>query len=319
MAFDVTNLPAYTKEDQYTLITKSLFSGKTAALLQQAGQVIPGIKSSQALPLLDSTIYFQTDSCSFTTSGTTAISDVILTVGKMKVDEALCPKDLETKYLQLQLNQGESIDMGTLTNQIGEEKAARISEALETAIWQGDTTGGTGNSAFFDGFCTILGDLGFGQAGDPIEGNPTTGGGWTKLTSLTTSNIDDAVNKIYSLIPNGVLDKPDVFIAMDSATFRTYKAWMVSANLYHYAGNETAPMEIIDPVSGIKVYGLIGLPANTIVAGRWSNFFIGTDLNNEQEEWEMLFNPYEKKVQFHVAFKYGCQIARPNEVVYFIL
>lgn len=318
MAFELTNLPAYTKEDQFTLITKSLFSGKTAALLQSAGQVIPGIKSSQALPLLDSTIFFQTDSCSFTTSGTTAISDVVLTVGKMKVDEALCPKDLETKYLQLQLNQGESIDMGVLTNQIGDEKAARISEALETAIWQGNVGAG-GNSGFFDGFCTLLGDLGFGGAGDPIEGNPTTGGGWTKLTSLTTSNIDDAITKIYTLIPNGVLDKPDVFIAMDAATFRTYRGWLLSANLYHYNADEIANLEIVDPISGIKIFGLIGMPANTIVAGRWSNFFIGTDLNNEEEQWEMLYNPYEKKVQFHVAFKYGTQIARPDEVVYFIL
>jgi hypothetical protein len=319
MAFDVSALPAYMKEDQTTLIKASLFGSKTASLLNGAGQVIPGIKSSQALPLLDSTVYFQTDSCSFTTSGSTTIADVVLTVGKMKVDEALCPKDLEAKYLQMVLNQGESVDMGVLTQQIGEEKAAQIAQALETAIWQGDTTGGTGNNAFFDGFCTILGDLGFGGAGDPIEGNPTTGGGWTKLTSITTSNVDDAINKIYSLIPAALLDKPDLFIAMDTTTYRTYRAWLISANYFHYNGTETATLEIVDPLTGIKIYGLNGMPANTIVAGRWSNFFLGTDLMNEEEEYEMLFNPYEKKVQFHAAFKYGVQIARPAEVVYFIL
>jgi hypothetical protein len=238
-----------------------------------------------------------------------------LTVGKVKVQETLCPKDLETKYTQKALNAGEAIDMGVFTEQIGNEKAAKIAEAIETAIWQGDTTGGTGNNAYWDGFLTILGDLGFGGAGDPIKGNVGDA-----YTSITASNIDDIIGTIYSVIPAELLGKPDLFIGMGVDTFRKYRQWLVGANLYHYPANEVAEMEIIDPVTGIKIYGLHGMNGtNKIVAGLWSNFFLGTDLFDEESDYSFIFNPFERRVQFHAAFKYGVQLAYCDQIVYFSL
>jgi hypothetical protein len=320
MAFVVSGLTDYTKEVKTDLLVKSMFSGKTASLLQGAGQVVPGIKSAEILPLLTSDVYFQADGCGYSPSGTTTISKRTLTVGKIKIEETLCPKTLETKYTQIGLAAGAPVDLGVFQEQIGNEKAAKISEALETAIWQGDATGGAGNLGFFDGFLTILGDLGFGGTGDPIEGNTTTGGGYTQLTSLTSSNIDEAIAKIYSLIPAGVLGKEDVFIAMGTDTYRTYRAWLVSANLFHYDAVEATAMEIVDPISGIKIYGLHGMNGtNKIVAGRWSNFFIGTDMMNEEEEWKMWYSLDSDEVRYRVSMKYATQIAFPEEVVYFKL
>ena len=315
MAFDVTGLTNYTKEESLNLLTKAMFTAKTARLLQGAGQVLPGIKSAEILPLLYSDVYFQSDSCSYQTSGNTTLSKRTLTVGKVKVQETLCPKDLETKYTQKALAAGEAIDMGVFTEQIGAEKAAKMAEAIETAIWQGDTTGGVGNNGFWDGFLTILGDLGFGGAGDPIKGNVANA-----YASITASNIDDIITTIYSVIPAELLGKPDLFIGMGTDTFRLYRQWLVTANLYHYPANEIAEMEIVDPITGIKIYGLHGMNGtNKIVAGLWSNFFLGTDMMNEEEEFEFIFNPFERRVQFHTAFKYGCQVAYPEQVVLFTL
>jgi len=315
MAFDVTGLTNYTKEESLQLLTKAMFTAKTARLLQGAGQVLPGIKSAEILPLLYSDVYFQSDSCSYQTSGNTTLSKRTLTVGKVKVQETLCPKDLETKYTQKALAAGEAIDMGVFTEQIGVEKAAKMAEAIETAIWQGDTTGGVGNNGFWDGFLTILGDLGFGGAGDPIKGNVGNA-----YASITASNIDDIITTIYSVIPAELLGKPDLFIGMGTDTFRLYRQWLVTANLYHYPANEIAEMEIVDPITGIKIYGLHGMNGtNKIVAGLWSNFFLGTDMMNEEEEFEFIFNPFERRVQFHTAFKYGVQVAYPEQVVLFTL
>lgn len=315
MAFDVTGLSNYTKEESLQLLTKAMFTAKTANLLNAAGQVLPNIKSAEILPLLYSDVYFQSDSCSYQASGNTTLSKRTLTVGKVKVQETLCPKDLETKYTQKALAAGEAIDMGVFTEQIGAEKAAKIAEAIETAIWQGDTTGGTGNNAYWDGFLTILGDLGFGGAGDPIKGNVGDA-----YTSITASNIDDIIGTIYSVIPAELLGKPDLFIGMGVDTFRKYRQWLVGANLYHYPANEVAEMEIIDPVTGIKIYGLHGMNGtNKIVAGLWSNFFLGTDLFDEQSEFEFIFNPFERRVQFHAAFKYGVQLGYCDQIVYFSL
>ena len=315
MAFDVTGLSNYTKQESTALLTKAMFTSKTATLLQGAGQVLPGIKSAEILPLLSSDVFFQADSCSYQTSGNTSISQRTLTVGKVKVQETLCPKDLETKYTQIALAAGEAVDMGVFTEQIGNEKAAKIAESLETAIWQGNVSTGTGNNRFWDGFLTILDSLGFGGVGDPVRGN--VGGAYS---SITASNIDDIITTIYSVIPAALLDKSDIFIAMGTDTFRLYRQWLVTANLFHYPANEVAGMEIIDPITGIKIYGLNGINGtNQIVAGLWSNFFLGTDMMNEEEEYEFVFNPFERRVQFHAAFKYGCQIAYPEQVVYFKL
>ncbi len=113
---------------------------------------------------------------------------------------------------------------------------------------------------------------GLGGAGDPIKGNVGDA-----YTSITASNIDDIIGTIYSVIPAELLGKPDLFIGMGVDTFRKYRQWLVGANLYHYPANEVAEMEIIDPVTGIKIYGLHGMNGtNKIVAGLWSNFFLGT-------------------------------------------
>lgn len=320
MAFVVSGLTDYTKEVQTQLIVKSMFDGKTASLLQGAGQVIPGIKSAEILPLLDSDVFLQTDGCGYSPSGTTTISKRTLTVGKIKVEETLCPKTLETKYTQIGLAAGSPVDLGVFQEQIGNEKAMKIAELMETSLWQGNTGSGDGNLNKFDGWLKQLDDLGFGGAGDPIEGNPSTGGGWTKLTSLTSSNIDEAIGKIYELIPAGVVGKPDVFIAMGVDTYRLYRAWLVSANLFHYAANEAASLEIVDPISGIKIFGLHGLNGtNKIVAGRWSNFFIGTDMMDEQESFRMWYSTDSDEVRFRATYKLGVAIARPSEVCYFKL
>ena len=319
MALDVSLLTNYTKEEQTNLLVKAMFSAKTASLLQGAGQVVPGVKSSQALPILSSTILFQADGCANTTSGTTAITDREIVVGKVKVFENLCPKDLESKFTQIGLSAGAPVDMGVFQNQIGEEKAMGIAEAIETAIWQGSLSG-SGNNRFWDGYLTILTALGFGGAGDPIQGNPTTGGGWTQLTSLTSSNIDEAIGKIYTSLPAALLGRSDLFIAMGTDTFRTYRQWLVSANLYHYNANEAANLEILDPISGIKIYGLPGMDGtNKIVCSYWANFFLGTDMMNEEEAYKFWYSEDDDIVKFKVNFKYGCQIAFPDQVVYFVV
>jgi hypothetical protein len=315
MAFEVSGLGNYTKEERLQLLTEAMFAAKTARLLSGAGQVVPGIKSAEILPILNSDVYFQADGCGYTASGTTTITKRTLTVGKVKIEETLCPKTLEAKYTQKGLAAGAPVDLGVFEQQIGAEKAAKIAESIETAIWQGDSTGGSGNNGYWDGFLTILDDLGYGGAGDPIKGNVADA-----YASITASNIDDIIITIYGVIPAELLGKSDLFMAMGTDTFRLYRQWLVTANLFHYPANETAEMEIVDPITGIKIYGLHGMNGtNKIVAGLWSNFFLGTDMMNEEEDYKFWYSQDNDEVRFRACFKYGCQIAFPAEVVYFKL
>lgn len=67
----------------------------------------------------------------------------------------------------------------------------------------------------------------------------------------------------------------------------------------------------------IAVGGLSG--TNKIVAGSLSNFFVGTDLANEEESYKLWYSEDNDEVRFRTTFKYGVQVAYPSEVVYFTL
>jgi hypothetical protein len=50
-----------------------------------------------------------------------------------------------------------------------------------------------------------------------------------------------------------------------------------------------------------------------------SNFFLGTDLANEEEDVKIWYSQDNDEVRFRLTFAYGCQVAFPAEVVYFTL
>ena len=154
MSFSVGSLANYTNEQSTDLLVKALFGSKTATLLQSSNQVQVGVKSASALNILASTVFFQADGCGYLSSGTTTFTQRTITVGAVKVEETLCPKTLEAKWMQTQIMPG-SPTMIPFEEQIGNEKAAVIAQTLETAMWTGDSTSGNPNLNRFDGFNTV--------------------------------------------------------------------------------------------------------------------------------------------------------------------
>ncbi len=101
MGFDVSALANYTKENEALLVTSSVLGSKTASLIKSAGNVMVGVKSSEKINIMQTDAIFQDGAaCGFNASGSTTFTQRTVTPGKIKVNEALCPKDLEAKYLQ---------------------------------------------------------------------------------------------------------------------------------------------------------------------------------------------------------------------------
>ena len=263
MSFNVTGLTNYTNEQSTELVVKSLFGGKTAALLQAAGQVQVGVKSAEALNILDSDVYFQADGCGYTASGNTTFSQRTITVGKIKVEETLCPKTLEAKWMQTQIAAG-SPEAVPFEEQIGNEKSNKIAKLLEVAMWQGDTaTSNTNpNTNKFDGFVKIIGDA------TAVDGNTTS------ATAITTANIDDLVDDMYAAIPADIADADDLVLFVGIDTFKKYTTSLRAANLFHYAADSDG-MEIMIPATNVKMVGVGGLNGtDKMYLGRLSNFFV---------------------------------------------
>jgi hypothetical protein len=381
MAFSVGTLANYTDEQRFPLIRKAVLSAKTASLLTLQA----GVKSAAAINILESDAVFQADGCGFNASGTTALTQRVITVGAIKVQEALCPKTLEAKYIQTQLAPGSMYDSIPFEQIYAEEKADQIAKAVEVALWQGDLASATANLNKFDGLLKVI-DGSYSAANvnaQKIVGTVATTSGSatvtgtstlfssqvvagdklvigantytvsvvtsntaitltanaaasvslvvakvvkaasdffaTPVTSITTSNVVAIIDAVYKAIPVEVLDKEDAFIACGTDTFRLFTIALKTANLYHYNA-DAINFELFIPGTNIKLVALNGLNGTSrIIAGRKSNMFMGVDLMNEEEKFEIFFAKEADEVRLMCAFKIGTQVAFPSQVANFEL
>jgi hypothetical protein len=319
MAFVVSSLANYTEENATQLVASSVLGAKTISLIKDQGNVMLGVKSAETVNIMDTDAFFQDgSSCGFNASGTTTFTQRTLTVGKIKVNEALCPKDLESKYLQKALPAGSSYDSIVFAAEYSQRKADKIASQLEIAVWQGDTASANGNLNKFDGFAKLIA----AASASVIHANTTTYYGTPLAASagITTSNVINVIDAVYKALPAEIVSKDDatIFVGMD--VFRTYTIALKNANLFAYTFDGKADSELMLPGTTVKVVAVQGLNGlSKIYGGRVSNMFYGTDLLDEQERFELFFAKEADQVRFVAEFKAGVQIAFPAEMVDFIL
>ena len=318
MAFVVSTLTDYAKENEALLVTSSVLGSKTATLIKSQGNVLVGVKSSEKIGIMDTDAFFQDDSdCGFNASGTTTFTQRSVTVGKIKVQEALCPKGLESKYLQKALSAGSMYDSIAFAADYTSRKSAKIASQLETAIWTGDTGSANGNLNKFDGFAKLVA----AASASVIHANASGyyGSPLAASAGITSGVVVAVIDAVYKAIPAQIVDKDDVAIFVGNDVFRTYTIALKNSNLFNYTFDGQATGELTLPGTTIKVIAVQGLNGTSkIYAGRISNLFIGTDLLNEEEQFELLHDPYAMNIKFMAAFKFGVQFAFPDELVDFI-
>jgi hypothetical protein len=316
MAFNVSALADYTEQNEALLVTSSVLGAKTASLIKSAGNVMVGVKSSETINIMDTDAIFQSGgSCGFTASGSTSFTQRTVTVGKIKVNEALCPKDLEAKYLQKALPTGSMYDSIPFEQEFSEKKAKRIASQLEIALWQGNTSSGNVNLNKFSGINALV-----DAASGVVDANTSTYVSGAPLSSITAANVVSIFDGVYKAIPAQIVSEDDVVIFCGMDTFRTYTIALKNANLFHYQINEKADNEFILPGTTIKVIAVQGLNGtNRVYAMRLSNLFLGTDLLNEEEKFEIFYAKEADQVRFVSEFKMGVNFAFPDEITKFVL
>jgi hypothetical protein len=305
MAYSFTGLTSYTDQERLPLITKAVFSARSAALFTK--QV--GIKFAAALNLMDTDAQLQSgDACGYTTSGTTAFTQRNITVGRMKVQETLCPRSLEQYWMQTQLTAGSNYESVPFEQAFSEQKALRIAEALENAIWKGNT--------YFSGVNQLLN----AASGSTISGNT---GAVSASVGITTSNAIAIFDGIYNQIPQAILTKTDLVIFCGWDNFRTLIGAFKSSTSVMYNQVDLAGLadgDIMYPGTNVRVIAVPGLTGtNRIVSSYLGNFFYGTDLLSDEEQFSIWFSKDNDEVRFQAAFKAGVQIAYPDLVVDFRL
>ncbi len=316
MGFDVSALANYTKENEALLVTSSVLGAKTAALIKSAGNIMVGVKSSEKINILSTDAIFQDgSSCGFNASGATTFTQRTVTPGKIKVNEALCPKDLEAKYLQKALPTGSMYDSIPFEQEYSDKKAKTIAAQLETALWQGDTASANVNLNKFDGLVKLI-----GAASGVVAANASTYISGAPLSSITAANVISIFDGVYAAIPAQVVAADDMTIFCGQDLFRTYTIALKNSGSFNYQIDVKADSEFVLPGTTIKVVAVAGLNGtNKVYAMRLSNMFLGTDLLNEEEKFEIFYAKEADQVRFVSEFKMGVNIAFPDEVVKFIL
>jgi len=316
MGFDVSALANYTKENEALLVTSSVLGAKTASLIKSAGNVMVGVKSSEKINIMETDAIFQDGaSCGFNASGSTTFTQRTVTPGKIKVNEALCPKDLEAKYLQKALPTGSMYDSVPFEQEYSEKKAKTIAAQLETALWTGDTTSVNVNLNRFDGLVKLI-----GAASGVVAANASTFISGAPLSSITAANVISIFDGVYQAIPAKVVAADDMTIFCGQDLFRTYTVALKNSGSFNYQIDVKADSEFVLPGTTIKVVAVAGLNGtNKVYAMRLSNMFLGTDLLNEEEKFEIFYAKEADQVRFVSEFKMGVNIAFPDEAVKFIL
>jgi len=316
MSFSVGTLAAYTKENEQLLVASSVLGSKTASLIKEQGNVMVGVKSAETINIMDTDAIFQDgSSCGFNASGLTSFTQRTVTVGKIKVNEALCLKDLESKYLQKALPAGSMYDSMIYAEEYSKRKTEKISSQLEKALWQGNTSSVDVNLNKFQGLISLITAAG----ASVVNANSVAYHGVVE-TAITDTNVVSIFDDIYKAIPAQVVDKDDMAIFCGMDTFRTYTVKLKSSNLFHYKYDEAANGQFFLPGTNVRVIAVQGLNGtNDIIAARISNFFIGTDLLNEEERFEIFYAKEADQVRFVSEFKMGINFAFPDEIVKFFV
>lgn len=324
MAFDVSGLAAYIKQESVNFLSLAQLSNKTAKYVT----TMANVKYKENLHFLESSVTLQAgNTCDDSSGGTTTLTAREVEVTPIKDVEFLCHKDFLQKFLNKYIPAGSDDSLPTeVAAAVVAKKAQMYAAALEVANWQGDTGSGTANLARFNGWVKILDDLAFGGAGDPIDGNPTTGGDWTSVTAaLTSSNVIAAFDKQEALIPEAV--KTDdtrntqivCFCGYD--VFSIYTKKLRDLNLFHFPPG-TSIEDMIHPGTNMKIVPVSGLTGTNKMVTTWAeNLVIGCDVTDEELGGDIKY--IEDKTwegyKFKVEFKHGVQIAFPDECVYFKL
>ena len=295
---DLSKLTKYVQEQRVPLINEVSLKATTVPYLSWQSD----IQTSAKLNLLNTSVAFKSGlECNWTGGSSQALSQRELKTGVIKVEQAYCVRAIADYWAQYQVRI--AADPGALpfeedfTNGI----VRAVDEAVEKAVWQGDTSSSVDNLKYFDGFLKI------------IDAEPDK----VEVDTASLSTVYDKVKAVYAAIPAKAFERGDVQIFMGSDDYRTLVQELVTANLYHYnPGDAGKGNEYMLPGTDIKVIGVNGLNGkHRIVAGSKYNMFYGFDIDSTDREFKFWYSEDNDEYRLRIVFNAGVQVAFPNEVV----
>ena len=310
MALVFSGISSYTKQAIAPLLTEAVFKAKTQSLIKEGGILLPKTKSSVAVPKLATNATFQSDACGWNASGSTTLSQATVTVGKIKLEEAICPKDFEAYFSQEALKAGstyEDFGWAEFADKFAMQKNKMIAKQLEVALWQGDITASNTNTNTnkFDGLMKLI------DAGSPVDANVTGYTGATgTIATITQSNVISCIQAVYKATPIEILDADDLYVFVGADVFRMAVLAYQALDLFNYKLDVTPEQMFVIPGTSTKLVAVNGLNGTgDIYATTLSNIALAFDLEADEDNYALWYSKDNNEMRFRVAFKLGVNVA----------
>lgn len=154
MGYNLNGLTDFVKENKDNIVVKAVLGSRTA----QWVTIAPGIKSAEALTSLVTDAILQAGACGWNPYGVTKLDQRNIVVEDLMDQEELCTKDLEKKFLQLEVAQGAMAgaeDM-PIEELYVNEKIKANNKACDKLFWRGDKASTNNKLNKMDGILKIL-------------------------------------------------------------------------------------------------------------------------------------------------------------------
>lgn len=262
--------------------------------------VFENVKYKKAMKLISGANILQGDACDFNAQGDIALTERYLEPMRLKVNAKVCLTDFVDSYAALDMGASASDNWSNETmDAIVKEYSLMIGQSLEQMIWTG-----TAGANSFDGIETLLGAA------------TTAAHGMTEA-AIDEDNVLEALKAVVNGIAPALLGKEDLTIYVASNVLMAYRNALGGFGVAGYAPNADINLTSFN---GIKVVGIQGMAANSIIAAQKANLAFGTGLVSDFNDIRTLDQrdiDGSDNVHFVAKFSGAVQVARPAEVVYY--
>jgi len=295
-------------------IAAALLSAKT--LDNKYVTIHPNVKYKEVIQRIAVANIVNDASCDFTTSGSVALSEAVLTPKELQVNLELCKQQFVQSWEALQLGYSafDTIPKDFNTYLIS-YVAGIVAQATETSVWQGVTA----TNGQFGGF-----EVALSASVAASTGVIAAGTGLELSGSITAANVVAKLTAVQTAIPNSVYGKEDLVIYIGSGVAKAYQTAMsgngsggLGANGYN---NQMNIGEKELNFQGIPLALCPGLGDNKIVAAQKSNLFFGTGLLSDYNTVKVLdMADIDGSQNFRIIMRYtaGVQVGILGDIVYY--
>lgn len=294
--FIVTSLPAYVEENR-DLLLKNF--GLVGGSIRNRIGIQTGIKLKEHLNYLEVSPTFQDGlNCELEPQGDVTLTNREIETAWIEVLIAICPKKLVGKWAEYLVRANANAESLPFEQYIIDGFIAEVNRKIEKLIFQGDKTLTTNpDLKWINGFVKVF----------QTDGTEVTVTGSTILAKLQA---------LYAGLDDYTLER-GAEIYVSPANYRAFLQELVSANLFHYPSAEsgTFPKEFFLPGTDVKVVLTPGLEGvnNVALASFPDNLRYGCDMENDQEDVAVKYDPIKELFYVKALWNSGVQVAFPGK------